>query len=440
MFSGVAVALPMMGTELHADAVSLGLVETLFLGSQLAFLLPMGRLADSSDKKTLYKFGLLGFGVSSLVIALVSSLPLILALRFFQGITTAICAATGAAILAELVPAGQRGKAYGSSIGAIYAGLALGPFIAGYMSDAFGWRAVFLSGAAVLLLVGILNHCLMPSKWQHPPPQSVHLPSTLLMVVSVLCLVLGSSFINHGLTGIMLITSGIVLATLLLWWQKKLAKPLLDVTALMRNLVLRHALFVQLLLYFNAACTVFMLSVYMQVTLGHSARVAGQILALGTVLMVVAAPLSGRLADRFPPQRIASFGLLCVFLSAMTGTQLSGDSSLTLITAMFTLQGLGFAFFSSPNMAIIMNSVQASESSMASALAAKSRSLGIVCGMLITSILISFHFGGDSIAMHPTRFVATLNTTYIILACLTGFALATSLRMREGVKRERLSD
>jgi MFS family permease len=58
MFSGVAVALPAMGSDLNAGAMSLGLVETLFLASQLAFLLPVGRLADARDKTTLYKLRL----------------------------------------------------------------------------------------------------------------------------------------------------------------------------------------------------------------------------------------------------------------------------------------------------------------------------------------------------------------------------------------------
>ncbi|MCP5046777.1 MAG: MFS transporter [bacterium] len=143
MFSGVAVALPAMGTDLDAGATSLGLVETLYLAGSVAFLLPIGRLADASDKNTLYKFGLLSFGVSSILIGLLSSMPAILVIRFLQGVTSAIFSATGPAILADIVPAEQRGKAYGSSMGAIYTGLTLGPIVAGFLIDLWGWRASF---------------------------------------------------------------------------------------------------------------------------------------------------------------------------------------------------------------------------------------------------------------------------------------------------------
>src|SRR5690606_12286897 len=117
--------------ELDAGAVSLGLVETLYLAGSLAFLLPIGRLADATDKRFLYKWGLLAFSLLSLLIAALSSVPAILVVRFLQGVTSALFAVTGAAILADIVPAPQRGRAFGASIGAIYTGLTLGPLAAG---------------------------------------------------------------------------------------------------------------------------------------------------------------------------------------------------------------------------------------------------------------------------------------------------------------------
>jgi hypothetical protein len=50
MFSGIAVALPAMGTDLNAGATSLRLVETVFLASQLALLLPVGRFVDTTGR------------------------------------------------------------------------------------------------------------------------------------------------------------------------------------------------------------------------------------------------------------------------------------------------------------------------------------------------------------------------------------------------------
>lgn len=427
MFAGVAVAIPSMGTDLHAGAISMGLLESLFLASQLALLLTIGRLADSSDKRTLYKYAMLGFGISSVLISLVSSLPLILALRFLQGITSAIFAATGPAILAEIVPANQRGRAYGSSIGAVYAGLTLGPLLAGILNDLYGWRAVFLAGGIILLMAAALILRLMQSRWRHPPKGAVHLPSSAIMLAAVGCLVAGTSLIHQGILGALFLLGGVVFAAGFIIWQLRLERPLLDIRALAGHPVLWKALLVQLLLYVSAASTVFMLSLFMQVALGESAQTAGQVIAAGTVLMVVIAPLSGRLADRFPPQLVTSAGLGCVLLSSFMGIMLGKDSGLTFLIIMFTLQGIGFALFSSPNMTLIMSSVPATKTSMASALGAKARSLGMMCGMLIATLLISFHYGNTPIARDPSALASLPSHLYLILSVLTALALFISV-------------
>src|SRR5256714_14246696 len=82
MISGVAVALPALGTDLAAGATALSLVETLFLAASVALLLPAGRLADAADKATLYKLGLVAFAAASIATGLVASIAAILLLRF----------------------------------------------------------------------------------------------------------------------------------------------------------------------------------------------------------------------------------------------------------------------------------------------------------------------------------------------------------------------
>jgi len=151
MISGVAVALPALGADLGAGATSLSLVETLFLAAAVALLLPAGRLGDAADKATLYKLGMAALALSSVAIGLVSSVPASLALRLLQGACSAAVQAAGPALIADAVPPERRGRAYGITIGAVYAGLTLGPIFAGFLVELAGWRAVFIAGGAVVL-------------------------------------------------------------------------------------------------------------------------------------------------------------------------------------------------------------------------------------------------------------------------------------------------
>lgn len=430
MFSGVAVALPSMGRDLEAGAVALGLVETLFLTSQLSFLLPIGRLADASDKRTLYKYAFLVFWIASFLIAISSSMTAILALRFVQGICSAVFASTGGAIIAELVPPERRGRMYGYSIGAIYAGLAAGPVCAGLLIEYFGWRGLFFTGGALLFAGHMLVQAIMKSEWKTPPRDTVHLPSAFLIVASVLGLVGGTALISTSLIGYAAIFASFILILSFVIWQGRLEKPLVNFQKLKQNLALRNALLVQVLLYMNAFCAVFMLSIYMQVSLGHSANLSGQILAIGSLLMVVIAPFAGRLSDRFRPRYIATIGVACVCVSSVMALFLTGETKLGYITLLLFLNGLGFGLFSTPNTTIIMGSVPQALYGMASALSAKARSLGMMSGMLITSLLMSLHIGNEPVEQHAVEFIGIMHEAFVALTLATFLAIFVSYKGR----------
>lgn len=433
MFSGVAVALPSMGVDLGAGATSLGLVETLFLAGSVAFLLPVGRLADASDKATLYKLGLLAFGASSLLVAAFSSITVILFLRFLQGVTSSITAATAPAILADLVPPERRGRVYGMMIAAVYAGLTFGPLCAGVLIDVSGWRAVFWAGGALVVLGFIAIQFLLASKWRRPPADAVHLPSTALIGVAMLLLAIGCSTLRTGAAGYASVGAGIALTAAFLAWQRRLEQPLINIDVLLKNKVLGGALFVQVLLYTQAFCSIFMVSIYMQVVLRQAANTSGQILAIGSLLMALIAPLAGALSDRYRAALVASAGVSVAFASALLATTLDQHTGLIYVATVLAVQGIGFAFFSSPNMTIVMNAVPPNRRSIASALAAQARTLGMMSGMLITAAVISLYIGDEPLEREPLLFVQTMHTSFVILAAISLLALAMSfMRSRAG--------
>jgi MFS family permease len=431
MFAGVAVALPSIGQDLGAGAVSLGLVETLFLAGSVSFLLPVGRLADAADKRTIYRLGLLAFGISSLLIASSSSVPLILALRFLQGIAAAAFAAAGPAILAEIVPPDRRGRAFGASLGAIYAGLTLGPIAAGALVELAGWRAVFLAGAAVVLVAFAVIRLLMPSTWR-PPAVPIPWADAGLLAAGVVCVAVAGSV--PGPVRLPALLAGAALLATFVVRQRRQETPLLDVAALARNAVLRDALLVQALLYVNAFSTVFLLSIFMQVSLGQSARTAGLVLATGTVLMALVSPVAGRLADRFPPAAVSSLGAGAVLASTLMALTLDMASSVAMVAAVLAVQGIGFALFASPNMTLIMNSVPAAASSMAAALAALARSVGMLIGMVATALLLSLTIGNEPVDRDPALFAQTTGNAFRLLAVLAAIAVAGCV---PGLRRRR---
>jgi MFS family permease len=430
MISGVAVALPDLGADLGAGAIALTLVETLFLAAAVAGLLPAGRLADATDKVSVYKWGMAAFAAASILTGLFSSIAAILALRFLQGAMSAAMQAAGPAIIADAVPHERRGRAYGITIGAIYAGLTLGPICGGFLVELWGWRAVFIAGGIMVLALLAPAHFMLKARWKPAPPRAVHLPSAALLVAAMLALVGGAAMLREGAAGFALAALGLGLIVAFVAWQPRLATPLLNVPILLSNKVLGTALLVQMLLYCNAFSTVFLVSLYLQSVLGHAAALAGQVIAIGTVLMALIAPASGRLADRVRPGVIASAGVAVALAAAVEATFLNENSSLLAVAAMLAIQGVGFAFFSSPNMTMVMNAVPPERTGIAGALSAGARSLGMVSGMLLVGALVSINLGHAPVGANRAAFLATMHTSFWILAALTAVALVLSVRRR----------
>lgn len=429
MFSGVAVTLPAMGAELGAGAVALNLVETLFLAGGVGFLLPAGQLADRTDRASVFNAGLIVFGLSSLALAFSQSLALILALRFVQGTAGAFFNATGLALLSTLAPPERRGQVFGWSVASVYLGLALGPLLSGLIVHHLGWRAVFSLAGLALLLTGLVSVWLMPGRWRRPD-RLPHGPSSALMLLSVLSLVMGAAGGRaYGALGFGL---SVALAFAFVGLQRRLeategASPLLQVTALRTNRVLASALVIQTLMYTNANATVFLLSLYVQDILQFEAADAGLLLASGTLVMATLAPVSGWVADRIAPWLVASVGVGFGCLAAGASLSLSLGSSAALIIGLRSLQGLGFAGFSTPNMMEIMGAVPADQASTASALVSKARNLGMILGMVLVAIIIAATLGDQPVRQHPGAFLAAMRWSFGALLALSVVALGLSL-------------
>jgi MFS family permease len=335
--------------------------------------------------------------------------------------------ASGPAIIADAVPPERRGRAFGITIGAVYAGLTLGPICAGFLVNLWGWRSVFIVGGVVVLLLLLPAHLLLRASWTRPKTNAVHLPSTLLVTAAMLALVGGAASLREGAVGYAGVALGLALLVAFVVLQRRIDRPLLNVRMLVENRVLGVALLVQWLLYCNAFGTVFLLSLYMQSVLGHPPDVAGEVLAVGTLLMAAIAPAAGALSDRLRQDAIASCGVAIALAAVVMAAFLGAGSSLIAVTAVLAVQGVGFAFFSSPNMAMVMNAVPRERTGIAAALSATARSLGMVSGMLIVGALVSLKIGHAPVGSDPARYIATMHLAFWVLAAVTALALALSV-------------
>lgn len=135
MISSVNIAIPLIGSEFRMDAVLLTWVATSFLLATAVFLVPFGKIADIYGRKKVFVYGVSVFTISSFLLAISDSAVLITLLRIFQGIGSAMVYGTSIAILTSVYPAGETGKALGINTASVYLGLAIGPFMGGFLTQ-----------------------------------------------------------------------------------------------------------------------------------------------------------------------------------------------------------------------------------------------------------------------------------------------------------------
>ncbi len=156
MASALNVALPIIGKTFSMDAVLLGWVATVYTLTIAICLVPFGRAADIYGRMRVFTIGVFSFLVTSLLCYFATSGTMLIAFRALQGIGAAMMFATSSALLSSAYPPQERGRVLGINVASVYMGLSLGPFIGGILTQNFGFRSVFVVGAALGLVAALV--------------------------------------------------------------------------------------------------------------------------------------------------------------------------------------------------------------------------------------------------------------------------------------------
>ncbi|HSO27741.1 MAG TPA: MFS transporter, partial [Anaerolineales bacterium] len=164
--SVINLALPAIQQTFSASIAAVEWVAIIYLLLVSGLLLSFGRVGDLYGHRRIYLAGFVGFIISSVLCGLAPSALALVALRAVQAVGAAMLSANSPAILTKAFPARQRGQALGLQATMTYLGLTLGPFIGGWLTQAFTWRAVFFINLPVGLAALALSYRFVPH--DHP--------------------------------------------------------------------------------------------------------------------------------------------------------------------------------------------------------------------------------------------------------------------------------
>ena len=427
MASSINVALPAIAEEFQIDAILLSWVATSYLLAAAIFLVPFGKLSDIYGRKKTFSYGIMIFTVSSFLSAISTSVLMLILFRILQGIGSAMIFATGLAILTSVFPHGERGKALGIAVCAVYIGLSSGPFLGGFMTHHFSWRSIFLINIPFGLSIVSLILWKLKQEWAEAKGEKFDIAGSLLYAFSLMAVMYGVSLLPD------VISIGFILFGLMgIWafvkWEIRVDHPVFEVNLFITNRVFALSNLAALINYSATFAITFLLSLYLQYIKGLSPQSAGIILISQPLMMAVLSPYAGNLSDKIEPRVIASSGMALTAIGLFLFTFLGKNTPLPLIVMNLLLLGLGFALFSSPNMNAIMSSVEKKFYGIASGSVGTMRLLGQMFSMGIATLIFALYIGRVQITVenYPV-FTRSLKVAFGVFSVLSLIGICASL-------------
>ena len=154
--TGVGIVVPLLPVYAHslgASGLYIGLIFGAFSLSRTFFLPYFGHLSDRHGRKPFIVTGMFGYALISLALVATESVTALIAIRFLQGIASAMMMPVIQAYVGDITPPGKEGSLMGLFNMSLFLGLSFGPVIGGLLNDQFSLTAAF-SGMGLLAVVG----------------------------------------------------------------------------------------------------------------------------------------------------------------------------------------------------------------------------------------------------------------------------------------------
>jgi DHA1 family multidrug resistance protein-like MFS transporter len=191
--------LPLFLRERGGSYAMVGVVVGANLVAQFIGQYPAGRLSDRFGRAPLMIGGLVLAGLAIAAFALPLSIGWLIALRFIQGLGAAAFRPGSRAVVADLVPEGERGIAYGWLSGADMGGLIFGPALGGLLA-VFGRVTVFeATGLAMLLAAVVVAVALDPRRLPKTSARTIGPEPTTEMLRAGVAAVRGLVMVSIGI-------------------------------------------------------------------------------------------------------------------------------------------------------------------------------------------------------------------------------------------------
>ncbi len=388
----VNIALPSLSTDLGATTRQLQWIVDAYLLVFTGLLLAAGGLGDRYGRRRALLFGLTIFGVTSAYAGSVDSPEALILARALMGIGAAAIFPATLAIITNVFPdARERAKAIGvwSAVSGI--GVAAGPITGGWLLEHFWWGSIFYVNIPVIAVALVAVVAFVPeSKDSHTVPlDRLGLGLSIASITALVYTIIEApeyGWMSAQTLGGFLVAA--VLLSLFVWWEIRVAHPLLPVR-IFENLRFSAASVSVTSAFFALFGFVFLITQYFQLVRGYTPLQAG-VRTLPVAFSIAAASvLSPMLVQRIGTKLVVAGGLASMATGFLWVSTASASTPYLEIVGQMILLGAGLGATTAPATESIMGSLSLDKAGIGSAVNDTTRELGGTLGVAVVGSVFS---------------------------------------------------
>ena len=388
----VNIALPAIRAQFHASISNLSWTVNAYTLVFGVLLVTGGRLGDVFGRKRMFLAGVVVFTLGSIGAGLSQSIDQLIVFRGVQGMGAAFLMPGSLSIITNAFQGPERGRALGLWAGISGLALGMGPVVGGLLVEKAGWEWIFFLNVPVALIAIPVTIYAVQESRDPAAVRRVDFAGILTLTVGLGALVLALVQSNdYGWTSPRILTEfaiaavGLTAFGLLQWRQ---SDPMLDLS-FFRNRTFNAGNATAFLVTFSMFATFFFLTIYMQTILGLSALETGVRFLPMTILIIVTAPIAGRLSDKYGSRWLLTGGMTMVSLSLFLESRITDSSGYLTLLPAFIVGGIGMGMTMSPMTAAVMGSVDRTKAGAASGVLSMVRMIGGVFGVAALTAVFS---------------------------------------------------
>lgn len=404
-FVGTAtnIAIPVLEDEFPTVGLThIAWVISAFAVTQVTFMLLGGRLADRIGRRRVFIIGLAIFATGAALSAVAPSINLVIAARVVQAIGVALIIPSSLAAVLPLYPKEQHGAVVSlwSSMGVL--GAAAAPTVAAGLLEVSSWRVVF----AIVVPIAIVG-MVLASKYmaddtitERPPPLDLlgTVTGTLAVGGATFVIVQGRAWgwLDGRIVAVFI--AAVIGSLVFVASSRRHDEPLLDF-ALLQIPSLRVVTAASAFLSTSTSATWFLYPLFLSDVWQYSNLEIGLAMTPGPVMLVLCAPIAGRLVDKHGYRELLILGgVLATLGTAWMAWRLRVDETYVRAFLPGTISiGVGMAFMLGPANAAALRDVPLQQLGAANAAFNTARSAFSAFGVAITTAIIGNAVVGERI-------------------------------------------